>query len=259
MPCCIGWTEGTSSRKLCYKNIDLFHVYKEFCEKYHETGYIENVDSNWMNNHFACAERVKMDLFRRCGYIAAAGDRHLAEFCDGSWYIKNPETVKEWCFALTTVDWRKEDLKNRLQRCTELIEGKKEIEIKPTREEGVNQMRALLGLTDLVTNVNIPNRGQIANLPLGAVVETNAVFRGNSLIPVNAGALPEEIYPLVAVPCGQQQLVLRAFETKNIEYAFNAFVMDRLVHISLSDSKKLFKEMIDNTSKYLTMYNNIKL
>ena len=135
-----------------------------------------------------------------------------------------------------------------------MIKGVKSITLCDTGEEGINQMRALLGLCDIVTNVNLPNYGQIPNLPLGAVVETNAAFRANSLVPVNAGNVPEEIYPLVAPVVGEQQLVLRAFESKKLEYAYKAFAMDRLVHISLSDSKKLFDEMIKNTSAYLGMY-----
>ena len=57
-------------------------------------------------------------------------------------------------------------------------------------------MRSLLGLRDLVSNVNIPNYGQIPNLPLGAVVETNAHFCADSVKPVFAGALPESIYQM---------------------------------------------------------------
>ena len=129
-----------------------------------------------MNNSFASRERVKMDLFLRFGAIAAAGDRHLAEFCPGSWYLKDPETVKSWCFGLTTVAWRKEDLKKRLERSERLYTGEETPVISQTGEEGVQQMRAILGLRDLVTNVNIPNLGQIPNLPFGAVVETNAHF-----------------------------------------------------------------------------------
>ncbi len=48
-----------------------------------------------------------MDLFKRFGYIAAAGDRHLAEFCEGKWYLESPERVEEMHFALTPVDARK--------------------------------------------------------------------------------------------------------------------------------------------------------
>ena len=104
--------------KAKYKNIDLFPIYKKFCES-HKDGYTcggKATDQNWMNNSFASAEKVKMDLFRRFGYIAAAGDRHLAEFCEGKWYLENPERVREMHFGLTSVKWRKEDLKKRLEK-----------------------------------------------------------------------------------------------------------------------------------------------
>lgn len=86
--------------------------------------------------------------------------------------------------------------------------GEEKFELKETGEEGVQQIRALLGLGDLVTNVNIPNYGQIPNLPIGAVVETNACFRANSLNPVFAGNIPQAIYPLISRVCGEQEKVV---------------------------------------------------
>ena len=165
-----------------YKNIDLFPVYREFALKYKDTGFGEKTDENWMNKFFDSLEMVKLDLFLKYGAIAAAGDRHLAEFCPGSWYLKNPDTAHSWGFKLTPVAWRKEDLKKRLARSERLYKGEEEMVINTTGEEGVQQMRSLLGLRDLVTNVNIPNYGQIPNLPLGAVVETNAHFCADSVL-----------------------------------------------------------------------------
>ena len=237
-----------------YKNIDIFPIYRKFAEENYENGLNEKSDTNWMNNSFTSTEKVKMDLFLRFGYIAAAGDRHLAEFCEGSWYLKNPEQVKDWHFGLTTVDWRKNDLKKRLERSARLVSGEEEFELKPTGEEGVNQMRALLGLTELITNVNIPNRGQIPNLPLGAVVETNAVFRAGSLEPVMAGDIPQEIYPMISRICGEQEIIAKACKERNLENVFKAFCNDPLVTITVDEARKLFCEMVLNTSKYLSMY-----
>ena len=238
-----------------YKDIDLFPVYKKFTDKYYENGYDEHIDQNWMNKGFASKERIKMDLFRRYGYIAAAGDRHLAEFCPGKWYLKDPETVKQWGFGLTTVDYRKEDLKDRLRRSENLRDGTEEIKLVHTGEEGVNQMRAILGLHDFVTNVNLPNIGQIPNLPMGAVVETNAVFSADSVRPVMAGEIPQEIYPLVSRICGEQELVSKAIANRDLEGIFNAFVSDPLVTCTYDEAKELFREMVQNTKKYLTSYN----
>lgn len=239
-----------------YKNIDMFEVYKEFVDKYADEGFLEKVDDNWMNNGFATSEMVKMDLFKRYGYIAAAGDRHLAEFCPGRWYLKDRETVeKRWKFGLTSVKWRKKDLADRYKRSDDLISGKERVKLNNTGEDGVNQIRALLGLQELTTNVNIPNKGQIPNLPLGAVVETNAVFRADEVTPVFAGDIPMPIYALITRIVGEQEEVVKAGAEKNLTRAFNAFLNDpQLSYIGFDDAKKLWDEMIKNTEKYLTMY-----
>ena len=237
-----------------YKDVDLLPVYKELVDKYYESGFIKGKDDNWMNNSFESAQRVKFDLFRRFGFIAAAGDRPLAEFCPRQWSLNNPECVKVWKFGLTSVQWRKNDLKEKLARSKRLVSGEEKFVLKETGEDGVNQIRALLGLNDFVTNVNIPNRGQIPNLPIGAVVETNAAFAANSLTPLFAGAIPENIYPLVAKVCGEQQQITQAGLTRNLDLAFAAFSNDSLVSLPLDDAKELFDEMIENTKEYLKDY-----
>ncbi len=236
-----------------YRDIDLFPVYKKLVDKYYESGYLAGKDTNWMNNVFACAERVKFDLFRRFGYIAAAGDRHLAEFCPAEWYLSDPECVKKWMFGLTSVDWRKKDLKSRLAKCERLVNGEQEFKLEPTGEDGVSQIRAILGLGDLITNVNIPNYGQIPNLPLGAVVETNAVFTDDAVTPVFAGEIPESIYSLITHTVGEQQLITKAALKGDYELAFQVFAGNMLVNLPLDKARELFDEMIENTKKYLNV------
>ena len=241
--------------KASYKNMDLFPIYRKFAQQYAETGYTKNLDANWMNNAFATSQRVKLDLFLRYGYIAAAGDRHLAEFVDGNWYLRDPEHVKSWGFGLTSVDLRKERLQERLEKSRKIRSGEAPLDFAESGEEGVSQMRAILGIGGaLVTNVNLPNRGQIPNLPLGAVVETNAVFSDRSVTPVLAGEIPQEIYPLVSRICAEQELVSEGIAKRDLNMIFNAFVSDPLVTCSYEDAKALFKEMVLNTKEYLTSY-----
>lgn len=116
-------------------------------------------------------------------------------------------------------------------------------------------MRALLGLEDLVTNVNIPNMGQIPNLPLGAVVESNAVFNNNKVTPVFAGNIPTNIHPLITKICDEQEMIVQAGIERDLEKTFIAFVNDPLVTVAPPVARKMFNEMVENTKKYLTMYN----
>ncbi len=237
-----------------YKNMDLFPIYAEFTEKYAEQGFVTDPERKKKSPFFFCYEKVKFDLFRRYGYIAAAGDRHLAEFCPGNWYLHSPDTVANWGFALTPVSWRKERLEERREECLAYCNGERTPKIKCTGEEGVHQMQAILGLCELVTNVNIPNRGQIPNLPLGAVVETNAVFRSDSVRPVMAGEIPTSIYPLVSRICGQQEALDRAIAERDLVKIFACFCNDPLVTCSREDAKALFCEMVENTKEYLGDY-----
>lgn len=250
----LGVNHFTWLTKAQYKGIDLFPIFHKFALKYAEEGYGDESDKNWMNKSFRSREMVKMDLFLRYGYIAAAGDRHLAEFCPANWYLKNEGTAEKWGFYLTTVAWRKNDLRLRLERSERLYQGEENFEIKNTGEEGVQQIRALLGLGEIVTNVNIPNQGQIPNLPLGAVVETNAHFAANTLQPIFAGNIPTEIYPLISRVCSEQEVIADAIGQRDLNQLFQAFLSDPNVCITQKEGRKLFNAMFENTKEYLTMY-----
>ncbi len=238
-----------------YGNEDLWGIYADFADKYYEKGY-GKADTNWLNSNFACRHRVKFDLFKRYDCIAAAGDRHLAEFCPGKWYLKDPETVHSWEFGLTPITWRTDNLAELKKETADIIAGKKALEFTKSGEEGVLQMKALLGLSSMITNVNIPNVGQISNLPLGYIVETNACFSHDSVTPVAEGAIPRGVDNLVQRVATNQELTVDGAISGNYEMAFKAFANDPLVTVSHNDARKLFNEMLENTKEYLPYYND---
>lgn len=247
----LGINHFTWINEAYYKDINLLPLYKEFVDKYHKRGFEGADEDHWMNDHFASAERVKFDLFKKFGLIAAAGDRHLAEFMPHSWYLQSPEKVTEWKFSLTTVDWRKENRDNLLKKGRRLTEGTERFQLKPTGEEGVGMLKALLGLGDLITNVNLPNEGQIPGIPHGSVVETNALFSCDNVRPLIAGRLPEPINNMIMRHVSNQEMTLEAALCKDKKLAFQAFVQDPLVGIPPEQAEQLFEKMLINTKDYL--------
>ncbi|MFV0343686.1 MAG: alpha-glucosidase/alpha-galactosidase [Anaerocolumna sp.] len=236
-----------------YKGIDLIPIYDKYIKEHYEEGFLEN-DNNWANSSFHCAHRVKFDLFKTYGFIAAAGDRHLAEFMPGDVYLKDPKTVEGWKFGLTTVDWRKEDLQKRMDKSKRLASCEEEVELKSSGEEGILLIRALCGLDRVVSNVNIPNwAGQIANLPKDALVETNAIFERDQIRPILAGELPDAILELVIPHVENHTDTLTAALTYDKELVVKAFLNDPLVkgRVKEEDVRILVDEMISNTKKYL--------
>ena len=236
-----------------YKGIDLFPVYRKYIDEHYEEGF-EEPDKNWANSSFNCAHRVKFDLFRRYGLIAAAGDRHLVEFMPGDEYLKNPETVAGWKYGLTTVEWRKNDLAKRLERSRKLAAHEEEIKLEPTGEEGILLIKALCGLERVVSNVNIPNTNkQIPNLPEDAIVETNAVFCRDSIKPLIAGEIPEQVLKLVMPHVENHEYTMKAALNCDKEMVYKAFLNDPLVkgRASETEVKQLADDMIANTLAYL--------
>ena len=233
--------------KAQYQSIDLFPLYREFSDKYFESGYGEE-----NKNCFSCRERVKFDLFRRFGAIAAAGDRHLAEFCPGKWYLETPEKVAHWQFGLTPVSYRTDELERRIEKTDRLYRGEEEFTLHETGEEGVMLMKALLGLIPpVITNCNLPNKGQCPDLPLGAIVETNAEFSADALKPVLADAMPPLVHALVSRVSNEQEALLSAILAKDYDAVFECFLQDALVTISPEQAKELFLRMMENTKEYI--------
>jgi alpha-galactosidase len=253
----LGINHFTWIDKASYKGIDIMPHYAKFVDEHMSEGYFDSRQRKQpaeFMSYFGCHNLVKFDLFRKFGIAAAAGDRHLAEFMP-RWYIDSPETVARWKFALTPMSYRRKQLSERLEKSAKLVSGEMKFEIAKTGEDGVRQIKALVGLQDIVTNVNLPNHGQLEGVPLGAVVETNALFSKNGIQPVVAGKLPLGIMHLVMRHVIDQESVVKGAFEGDAETVYRAFMSDPLVaHLKPEQSRKLFDEMTSNTMKYLKDY-----
>jgi alpha-galactosidase len=200
----------------------------------------EEVES-W-NNWFHSAEQVKFTLFKRFGVLAAAGDRHLVEFLPG--FIRSPETLFQWGIIRTPVSWRIQRWVDAPRKTRDLINGVTPFVLERSGEEGINMLRALLGLGDLVTNVNMENVGQIPNVPLHAVVETNALFGQSNIQPMSAGALPAGIAPLINRHVANQEMIIEAALANDMDLAFQAFFSDPTNNLPIDAAWDLFNQML---------------
>ncbi len=249
----LGLNHFTWFNKASYKGYDLMDMYREFSEEFYKTGF-NNENTELMNQSFTSVNRVKFDLFKRYGWIGAAGDRHLAEFMPGTEYLKDPETVLGWGFYLTTVDWRKNDLKRRLEKSAKLVSGEIKMDMQSSGEEGVQLIKSLSGAGRMVSNVNLPNyRGQIANLPKETVVETNAVFSLDDIRPVHAGALSDSVYKLIKPHAENQTVILNAALNCDRNAVYEAFGRDPILcgRVGEVELRSLADDMLKNTAKYL--------
>lgn len=231
---------------------DLMPTFQEFALSHLEGGY-ERRPGEYKNNLNASANMVKFDMFSRYEAIAAAEDRHIAEFCP-PWYLKNPKVVANWKFNLTSVNYMKKRKQEKLARQKRLMSGEETLSIAGSGTECVIQMKAILGLHNIVTNADLPNQGQVSNLPLGSVVQTNALFSRGAVQPVMAGSLPEPLAALTLRHISNAKTVQQAVWEKDLDMAFNAFLNDPLLATDLQSATELYKEMLSSIRSHLLYY-----
>jgi len=232
-----------------YQGYDLFQLLKRHLEQPGSLRTYSQEEVESWNDWFYSTDQVKFTLFLRFGILAAAGDRHLVEFLPG--FIQSPDTLFKWGIIRTPVSWRIERWKSAPQRTRELMSGQIPFRLGPSGEEGVGMIRALVGQGDIVTNVNMENDEQISNLPPRVVVETNAQFSYNRAYPINAGALPAGLMPLVNLHCANQKLIIEAALTRDRDLAFQAFQNDPTNHLSIDSAWEFFNKMLLVTREYL--------
>jgi galacturan 1,4-alpha-galacturonidase len=233
--------------KASYQGENLIPIYRKFCELHYESGYALR-EQNWLNNVFHSANRVKMDLFLKFGDIAAAGDRHLAEFCPSSWYLASPKKVESWKFSLTPVSLRIK-MREELHELSAGYQNGTDI-MKPENsgEEGIQIIKALLGFKQMVTNVNLPNKAQAPDLPNGTIVETNALIRRDSVQAVYSGNLKPDIRKLMLKHVSTYERMMKAIFSKDINLARNVFAAEnRISELNQKDAFTLFDDMTIKT------------
>jgi alpha-galactosidase len=245
----LGINHFTWVDRAMYQGHDLLELLKHHLDQPGTLRTYTQAEVEGWNNWFHSADQVKFTLFQRYGILAAAGDRHLVEFLPG--FIRSPETLFQWGVIRTPVSWRIERWANAPQKTYDLMAGATPLALEASGEEGVSMIRALLGLGDLVTNVNLENAGQVSNLPLRAVVETNAYFSQGELRPMWAGALPAGVAPLVQRHIANQELIVEAALTQDMTLAFQAFFNDPTHSLPIDVAWEFFNRTLEVNRQYL--------
>src|SRR6202022_4143777 len=103
------------------------------------------------------------------------------------------------------------------------------------------------------TIVNLPNTGQIDNLPRGAVVETLAELTSAGAQPLTVGALPAGVLGTLQPHVVNQELIAQAALEGDRRLALQALVNDPLVG-NLETARALLDDLLAAHAAYLPQF-----
>lgn len=230
---------------------DMLPAYRAFAEAHGNSGWSPRPKdpTDEHDTYFMDDSRVKFDLYRRFGIPAAAGDRHLAEFLPQTDYLDGAEG---WGFTLTPVSYRIRDRAAKQAQAAALAAGQGTPYADRSDEALVDQIKGLMGLGDFTSNVNLPNAGQVAGLPLGAIVETNALFSSLGPVPLIAGRLPAALESITLDHIHRQTGLLDAVFAQDWAALPDLFASDPLTTpLGPDRARALYSEMVRATARHL--------
>jgi alpha-galactosidase/6-phospho-beta-glucosidase family protein len=170
---------------------------------------------------------VKLSLFVKLGVLFGAGDRHVAEFLPG-FLSPAAERGNRYGVILTSIEHREELARQRRAGIERFLAGETG-PLAHSDEQLARAMAALAGGPAGRFIVNVPNVGQIDNLPRGAVVECMAEVDALGVRPLATGALPHAAHAVIAPHVARQELIVEAALTGRREVALAALTSDPLV------------------------------
>lgn len=200
-------------------------------------------------------EPLTRDVFSAFGLFPVPGDTHLCEYLP---WMSDPNTKPWETYNIRLYDW---DLmaavrEFELFRLNEMANGEATIEgLLDTDSEGALEMiENVAGAGNHYhLAANLPNAGQISNLPLGATVETPVHVDGAGIHPVHTGALPEPIAELLRREVAVAQLCVDSVVEGSREKALQCLLLDPVI-TDIDVAKKILDDYLSEYREYLPQF-----
>jgi alpha-galactosidase len=206
---------------------------------------------------FADHAKVKSTLFQLYGALPAAGDRHIAEFFP---HFINESTGwgADYDLRLTSVEDRYE-MESEAKRLIEAaLQG--DVPLAPfmadVSTEAANKIiRAVICGEKYVGIMNLPNVGQVANLPHDAIVETYGVIDATGAHATAFGDTPAGVQNILQKHISNQELTVQAALNGSREIALQVLLNDPLSNrLTISQAKQMLEELLEANKQHLPKF-----
>ena len=196
--------------------------------------------------------RVKLALFDAYGYLPAAGDRHVAEFFP---FFLTEQTGCGADFGVlpTSIATRYEIADHARARVRAWLDDSEPMPTGRSQEQVADVIAAVANGRSHRTVVNLPNRGQIANLPREAVVETVGVVGPTGAHGIAVGNLPPGVLSTVQPHVINQEMIVEAALAGDRRLALHALLNDPLVR-DFETAPRMLDDLLRAHAAYLPRF-----
>ncbi|MEM6637866.1 MAG: alpha-glucosidase/alpha-galactosidase [Pseudomonadota bacterium] len=176
--------------------------------------------------HARCPNRVRYEVMDQLGYFCTESSEHLAEYVP--WFIKDgrPDLIESFGIPLDEYPRRCEEQMADWASQADKLKSADSIAVTKSHEFAAELMNAVVTNEPYSIYGNLPNLGQMPQLPHGAAVETPCLVDANGIQPTMVADIPPQLVALMRSQINVQELTVRALVEENVEYIYHAAMMD---------------------------------
>ena len=199
---------------------------------------------------------VRLKIMKEFGYYVTESSEHTSEYTPYFIKDKYPELIEQYKIPLDEYPRRCINQINGWNEMRDSLLKDSHIEHQKTHEFASYIIRAVLEDKPYRIHGNVLNTGLITNLPQNACVEVPVLVDRNGLNPCYVGDLPEQCAALNRTNINVQLLTIKAAETLQKSYIYQAAMLDPHTssELSIDDIKALCDDLIEAHGDWLPKY-----
>lgn len=199
---------------------------------------------------------VRLKLMKEFGYYITESSEHNSEYTPYFIKDKYPELIEEYKIPLDEYPRRCINQINGWNEMRDSLLKDSHIKHEKTHEFASYIIQAVLNDKPYRIHGNVLNTGLITNLPQNACVEVPVLVDRNGLNPCYVGDLPEQCAALNRTNINVQLLTIKAAETLQKSYIYQAAMMDPHTssELSIDDIKALCDDLIEAHGDWLPKF-----
>lgn len=200
-------------------------------------------------------EPLTRRMYDAFGLMPVPGDSHLCEYLP---WLSNSETKPWEKYNIQLYNWdeRAALREEELERLNNMANGKVSIEslLESDSEGALEMIENIVGSgRHYHIAANLPNVGQIPNLPHSSIVETPVFVDGAGIHPVHVEALPEGIAELCRRELFVAQLGVDAVVEGSREKALQCLLLDPVI-TDIEQAKLIVDDYLKTYQEYLPQF-----
>jgi alpha-galactosidase len=207
----------------------------------------------WTKADLLRVNQVKLECFRRYGVLPGAGDRHVAEFFSD---FLTPATSwgGDWGVELTSIADR-ERWQAKYVAEFETMLAADGVDAMPSGELVAAVIQCMLTNSPGWFPLNLPNAGQVADLPPDVVVESMCIVDGDGARGRDAVTLPSEPAAIVQQVSRSQEVTVEAALTGDRALVLEAMRLDPLTsRLDIPVVESMTDAMLAATAPWLPQF-----